>query len=64
MDEQSSRSLTRKIANDDLITIDQKLERLHDDVPDEKCAQRVAARVPRHPVDHAKTDEGRADVTR
>src|SRR2546423_1826921 len=64
MDEESARSLTAKVANDDLVPVDQKLKRLHHDVPDEKGAQRVAARVPRHPVDDAKADEGRADVTR
>ena len=64
MDEQSSRSLSRKIANDDLVRIDEKLERLHDDVTDQKRPQDLAGRVPRHPVDDPETDEGRPNVTR
>src|SRR5947207_1465155 len=56
MDEESSRSLSRKIADDDLVAVDEQLERLHDQVPDEKRSQRFARRVARHPVDDAETD--------
>src|SRR6267143_2158328 len=64
MDEQSSCSLSRKIADDDLVAVDEKLERLDDHVTDEKRPERFARGVPRHPVDHAETDERRPDVTR
>ena len=64
MDEESSGSLRRKIADDDLVAVDEQLERLYDHVTDEKRAKRAAGRVPRHPVDDAKTNERRADVPR
>src|SRR2546428_2214080 len=64
MDEESSGSLSRKIADDDLVAGVEQLERLYDHVTDEKRAERAAGRVPRHPVDDAKTDESRADVPR
>src|SRR5437773_35657 len=64
MDDQSSRRLRRKIADHDLVAVDEELERLHDHVADEKRAQNFSGRVPCHPVDHAKTDERRANVAR
>src|SRR6266550_1902996 len=64
VDEESSCSLRRKIAHDDLVAIDEQLERLDDHVTDEKRSQRFARRVARHPVDDPETDERRPDVTR
>src|SRR5207248_769949 len=64
MNEKSSRSLGRKIAHDDLVAVDEKLERLDDHVTDQKCPQGFARRVARHPVDDAETDERCPDVTR
>ena len=64
MDEKSWCGLTREISGDDLVGVDEQLERLHDHVADEKRAQHLSGRVPRHPVDHAKADERRTDVTR
>src|SRR2546428_730222 len=52
------------IVDDDLVAVDEQLERLYDHVTDEKRAKRAAGRVPRHPVDDAKTNERRADVPR
>lgn len=64
MDQKSSRSLSRKVADRDLVAIDEKLECLHDDVANEKRAQRIAGRVSGHPVDDAKADESGPDVAR
>src|SRR5438105_6252607 len=64
MDEESSRGLTRKVADHDLVAVDEKLERLHDHVTDKKSTQHLSGRVPRHPVDDAEADERRPDVTR
>lgn len=62
MDQKSPRGLSRKIANRDCVPVDEKLERLHDDVADEERAQHLAGRVPGHPVDDTETDESGPDI--
>ena len=64
MDDESTCSLRRKIADRDLVAVDEELERLHHDVSDEERAERLSGRVARHPVDDAEADQRRADVTR
>ena len=64
MDEKSTRGLRRQLPRHDLAEIHDELERLHDDVAHEEGAERLAGRVARHPVDHAETDQRRADVAR
>src|SRR3989442_1780684 len=46
MDEESSRGLSRKIADDDLVAVDQELERLHDHVAHEEREFEESERVP------------------
>src|SRR5712691_3154930 len=64
MDDESSRSLTREIADRDLVAVHEKLERLDHDVADEERAERLACGVARHPVDDAESDECRSDIAR
>jgi hypothetical protein len=64
MDEKSSRGLSRKIADRDLVAVHDKLQHLDHHIADEKRAERGACRVPRHPVDHAEADERCSDIAR
>jgi len=64
MDEKAWCGLTRQIASNDFVRVDDELEGLDDHVADEEGADGLAAGVSRHPVDHSETDEGRPDVAR